>query len=60
MRQYPRWIHHPEQGSVIVRDEAHEKALGEGWFDSPAHFPTENEAVEPVRRGPGRPKKVQE
>lgn len=56
MRQYPRWVHHPEQGSVIVRDEAHEKALGEGWFDSPAQF----QDAEPPKRGPGRPKKVQE
>lgn len=55
MRQYPRWVHHPEQGSVIVRDEGHEKSLGEGWFDSPAQF-----SDEPVKRGPGRPKKVQE
>lgn len=58
MRQYPRWLHHPEQGSVIVRDEKHEQALGEGWFDSPAQFPSDG--TEPSKRGPGRPKKVQE
>lgn len=35
---YPKWKYHPEKEARIVPHAEAEKALGEGWFDSPAHY----------------------
>lgn len=32
---YPKWKYHPMQMPVIVQDASEEKALGDGWEDSP-------------------------
>lgn len=34
-QEYPKWLYN-EKGSCIVKDEKAHKALGKGWFDSPA------------------------
>ena len=39
VKTYPRWRYHPEKGGLIVQSDAHERSLGDGWFDSPAEFP---------------------
>jgi hypothetical protein len=36
---YPRWMFHPRKEAVIVNDPDEEKALGKGWYRSPAQFP---------------------
>lgn len=38
MSDFPRWMHHPDKGSRLCRDEAALEQLGEGWFESPADF----------------------
>ena len=39
MSSYPKWLYHPHKEAVVVPDEPAEKALGKGWFASPADFP---------------------
>lgn len=51
-REYPRWLHHPSGKSVIAPNAAYEASLGEGWYDTPADFPS-HDAV-----GPGDAKPV--
>jgi len=36
---YPSVRYHPEKGNVTVDDEDSDRALGDGWFDTPAKFP---------------------
>jgi hypothetical protein len=36
---YPKWLYHPTKEALIVPDEAAHKALGPGWYESPADFP---------------------
>lgn len=46
MREYPRWIHHPQERSVLVRSaqqEEHYQQLSK-WYDSPSEFPP-NEVI---------------
>lgn len=40
---FPAWRYHKEQSSKIVQSAEEEKALGAGWYDSPAF----NEPVAP-------------
>jgi len=35
---YPTWRYHATKEAVIVKDEDEDRALGEGWADSPAKF----------------------
>lgn len=35
---FPRWMHHPEKGSHLVRSADELEQIGSGWFDSPADF----------------------
>ncbi len=32
---HPKWRYHKTRPAQLVKSEAHEKALGEGWEDSP-------------------------
>ncbi len=34
------WIYHPEQEAKIVDSQAYYKLLEEGWYDTPAKFPS--------------------
>jgi hypothetical protein len=38
MGGYPSWRYHRELPALIVKSEEEDKALGEGWADSPARF----------------------
>lgn len=42
--QYPKWKYHPKKEALIVQSHAEEKALGSGWFESPADFSIESES----------------
>ena len=44
---YPKWLYHPEQPAQVVQSEQGEKALGEGWVESPADFPEPPPTREP-------------
>ncbi|MCW5141064.1 hypothetical protein [Burkholderia cenocepacia] len=35
MNFYPKWLYHDEHGAALVRDEAQEAALGDGWTGKP-------------------------
>ena len=35
---YPTWRYHRDKPACIVRSEAEESALGDGWTDTPAAF----------------------
>lgn len=35
---YPTWRYHRHESPCIVHNEAEDKALGEGWADSPVGF----------------------
>jgi hypothetical protein len=35
---YPKWKYHAVKEALIVGSEAEERALGEGWAESPAEF----------------------
>ena len=39
MSSYPKWLYHPSKEALVVPDEAAHKALGAGWYASPADFP---------------------
>jgi hypothetical protein len=39
MASYPKWLYHPTKEALVVPDEAARKALGAGWYESPADFP---------------------
>lgn len=39
MSNYPKWLYHPTKEAVVVADEAAHRALGPGWYESPAQFP---------------------
>lgn len=70
MEYYPAFYYHQTEKPKIVRNEAERLALGGGWVDSPAKLAAtpsvEGEEViasqgseqAPVKRGPGRPRKV--
>jgi hypothetical protein len=36
------WIYHPQHDAKIVGEQEYFKLLEEGWYDSPAKFPTVN------------------
>ena len=62
--EFPRWMYRQdiEKGRLFYTPKQLEEA-GEGWFDSPAFLHREEEVPretieEPVKRGPGRPRKV--
>lgn len=43
---YPKWKYHATKAPEVVGSEEEEKALGEGWGESPAEFeskPVKNE-----------------
>jgi hypothetical protein len=35
---FPKWKYHPTKPAVIVYTPEEERALGDGWVDSPADF----------------------
>lgn len=41
MSSYPKWLYHPTKDAVVVVGEAAHKALGSGWFESPAEAKSE-------------------
>jgi hypothetical protein len=57
MEMYPLNMHNPDAGGfAVANDEAEHKALSDAGYLPP--FVAEVEAVdEPVKRGPGRPRK---
>lgn len=62
---YPSWRYHADFEPCIVADEQEDAALGPGWVDSPAKVSAPPEPqpepaappAEPIKRGPGRPRK---
>jgi hypothetical protein len=53
---YPKWLYKGAE-SVLVKNEADHKAHA-GWTEEPGKEPEpEPVAEEPVKRGPGRPRK---
>jgi hypothetical protein len=48
-QEFPKWKYHPEKGGKIVQNAEEEKALGEGWYNTPA-FP-EPPKPSPIVRG---------
>lgn len=55
-QEYPKWKYHASETACIVEDRDEEDALGEQWYDNPAG-PDYKPPV-PLKRGPGRPRKV--
>ncbi len=62
--QFPCWMYHADtpQGRVFA-DAAEFAESGDGWVDSPAKIGMTPEIEQqpetaPVKRGPGRPRKV--
>jgi len=53
---YPKWKYHATKPAVIVADQAAEKALGEGWGESPAEF--EKKAAAPSPSAPASKKNL--
>ena len=55
----PAWFYGPGGEARIFADG---EAMPDGWADTPAAFenaePVDEAAPEPIRRGPGRPRKV--
>jgi hypothetical protein len=37
-QEFPKWKYHPKLGGKIVQNAEEEKALGEGWYNTP-NFP---------------------
>lgn len=64
------YVYHPHHEPVVVPTEEYQTYLENGWYDSPAKFPKENEAglsevdpdvsdeVEAAPKKKGRPRKV--
>jgi len=56
---YPLNMHNPDAGGyAVASDEAEHKALTEAGYTPPFVEAEPDEAAEPVRRGPGRPRKA--
>jgi len=36
---YPKWLYHATEAAVIVASRSEHKALGAGWYESPADVP---------------------
>lgn len=57
---YPKFLYAAGGRSLIVQSEQEHRALGAGYYESPADVPTSDEA-EPAKlegkRKPGRPRK---
>jgi hypothetical protein len=58
------WIYHPYHQAVVVESKEYERYLSDGWYDSPAKFPTMLQVDEEkisldstVIKRRGRPKK---
>lgn len=58
MASYPKWLYHPTKEAVVVQDEAAHKAMGPGWFESPADLPTETPPPLPASNGPSAVKPI--
>lgn len=52
MSSYPKALYHSTKEPVLVADEAAHKALGAGWFESPAEakLPTKKEVEEIAKK----------
>lgn len=52
MTSYPKWLYHPTLPAALVADEVAHKALGAGWFESPADvkLPTKKETEEIAKK----------
>lgn len=35
---FPKWLYHKTEGARIIKSSDEEKALGQGWADSPEKF----------------------
>ena len=57
MSSYPKWLYHPHKDALVVQDEAAHKALGLGWYESPALFPKTADPL-PAQLPASLPKKV--
>jgi hypothetical protein len=65
-QEFPKSKYHADGRVCVVKDAGEELALGPGWVDRHSQLltvPAEAPVVlppEPVKRGPGRPRKVPE
>jgi hypothetical protein len=65
-QEFPKSKYHADGRVCVVKDAGEELALGPGWVDRPSQLsvvPAEAPVVPspvPVKRGPGRPRKVPE
>jgi hypothetical protein len=57
--QFPCFMYHAVHGAKVFRTPEEYAEAGSGWVDTPAKLAEPQEAPEPVKRGPGRPKKTQ-
>ena len=59
MDEYPKWLYHATEHSIIVASREEQDALGDEWAETPAAFaePENGEAVPAPKRG--RPKKAE-
>ncbi len=44
MDQYPKWKYGKDGAAQIVQDEEADKALGDGWYESPVDAKAADEA----------------
>lgn len=59
MSSYPKWLYHATKDALLVPDEVAHKALGAGWYESPADVhpsPTPPQAT--VASEPPKPKRA--
>lgn len=56
---YPKWVQRSKDiGPVLCLSENEEKQLLADWEEAQAPSHADEHADEPVKRGPGRPKKA--
>lgn len=59
MDEYPKWLYHATEHSIIVASREEQDALGDEWAETPAEFDDSEDGVAVTAPKRGRPKKVQ-
>jgi len=49
MSEYPKCKYHPVEAAVVVLDSKAEKALGDGWYDTPSEL--EQSKIKAAKKG---------
>lgn len=52
--EFPKWKYHATEAPALVNTEEEEKALGEGWHNSPADITKEPEKKSESKKTEGK------